>query len=209
MMKSIWATVGDSQRSVDAAVGGITRKAYDAAAPGGPGEWTTDAERRVGMAGAVEEVMQHLVTDYHLALRPVGGEKDLVAVLPVSGARAAGAGEAVSGNHLPPHPIEITDQAGARLGLRPPVAVERRGVHWPVARGIEAAGSHRQEERRQYETGEQWSRHVRCQGNRRAADRPRANRLTGKDKDRPFAARRGLGLSRCESQHVSPRVPGA
>src|SRR5439155_15184970 len=149
MMKSIWATVGDSQRSVDAAVGGITRKAYDAAAPGGPGEWTTDAERRVGMAGAVEEVMQHLVTDYHLALRPVGGEKDLVAVLPVSGARAAGAGEAVSGNHLPPHPIEITDQAGARLGLRPPVAVEGRGVHRPVARWVEAAGRHRQEVRLQ------------------------------------------------------------
>jgi hypothetical protein len=33
--------------------------------------------------------------------------------------------------------------------------------------------------------------------------------LPGKDKDRSFAARRGLGLSRCESEHVSPRVPGA
>jgi hypothetical protein len=208
-MRSIRATVRDSQRSIDAAAGGITRKAYDAAAPGGPGQWTTDAEWRVGMAGAVEEIMQHLVTDHHLALGPVGGEKDLVAGLPVSGARAAGAGEAVSGNDLPPHPIEVTDQAGARLGLRPPVAVEGRGIHRSVARGIEAAGDHRQKDRRQYETGAQWSRHLRCEGNRRAADRPRANRLTGKDNDRPFAAPRGLGLSRCESEHVSPRVPGA
>jgi hypothetical protein len=208
-MRSMRATVRDSQRSIDAAAGGITRKAYNAGAPGGPGQWTTDAERRVGMAGAVEEIMQHLVTDHHLALRPVGGEKDLVAGLPVSGARAAGAGEAVSGNHLPPHPIEVADQAGARLGLRPPVAVEGRGIHRSVARGIEAAGDHRQKDRRQYESGEQWSRHVPYQGNRRAVDRPRANRLPGKDKDRSFAARRGLGLSRCESAHVSPRVPGA
>jgi len=201
-------TAGVSQRSIDAAAGGITRKAYDAPAPGGPGEWTTDAERRVGMPGAVEEVMQHLVTDHHLALGPVGSEEDLVSGLPVSGARAAGAGEAVPGNHLPPHPIEVTDQAGARLGLRPPVAVKGRRVHRLVARGIEAAGEHRQKERRQYETGEQWSRHIRCEGNRRAADRPRAKRLTGKDKERAFAARCGLGLSRCESQHVSPRVTG-
>jgi hypothetical protein len=196
------------RRSIDSAAGGVTRKAYDAAAPGGPGEWTTDAERRVRMAGAVEKIMQHLVTDHHLALRPVGGDEDLVAGLPVSGARAAGAGEAVSGNHLPPHPIEVADQAGACLGLRPPFAVEGRRIHRHVARGIEAAGDHTQKDRCRYEAEEKWSRHVTSQGNRRAADRPTGNRLTGNDKDTPIAARTGWGLSRCESRDVSPRALG-
>src|SRR5919202_1684098 len=114
------------RRSVDIVMGGVAPKACHAAAPGGPGEGAADAEGRVRMAGTVEKIMQHLVTDHHLVLSPVARDEDLVAGLPMSGARAAGAGEAVTRDDLPPDPIEVAGQAGARLRLGPPFTVDGR-----------------------------------------------------------------------------------
>ena len=51
------------------------------------------------MAGPPEQVVQHLVPDDHLVHRKILGHIDPMAGLPMAGAVAARAGEAVAGDH--------------------------------------------------------------------------------------------------------------
>jgi hypothetical protein len=94
---------------------------------------------------------------------------------------------------MPLYPIEVADQTGARLRLRPPFAVDGRRIHGLLAHGIEPASDHCQKDRRRYETGEERPRHIAAEGNRRAADRPSAKCLSGKDKGMSNGASRRSG----------------
>ena len=109
--------------------------------PALPGERAAGAERRAGVSAPPHEIVQHLVADDHLVHGPVRGEEDLVAGVPVAHALPAGAGEALTRHDHPLDAVEIAAQAGARLGLLPPLPIDGGRLPRLASRGIESAGA--------------------------------------------------------------------
>jgi hypothetical protein len=97
------------------------------------------------VAGAVEDVVQHLVPNHHLVHGPVTSKKDVVIGAPVTCTLAAGALEAVPFYDRPTNPVEVSGTAGTGFRLRKPFTIDCRWPERHVPHWVEAASSQRQQ----------------------------------------------------------------
>ena len=170
------------------------------APPRGPGERAGTPEGRVRMAGAPEQVVQHLVANHHLVRGPILGQVDVVVRLPMAGASPTRALEPVAGHHRPLNSIEVPAQARTRLRLRPPLAIDGGWRHGRVLAWVETAGGEEGEEQ-EHRAGPEGAEagHTGPGGNRRAVERPLAKLMRHNTRGAPRGCVSRPALSTCEA----------
>ena len=173
-----------------------------AGVPGLPGQWATVAERRAGVPAAPHQVVEHFMTNDHLVHAPVRGEKDLVPRVPVPHTVAARAGKALTRHDHPLDAVEIAAESRTRLGLHPPLLIDRRWLPRLTPRGVEAAGG---EHSRKYHEGAAGAlEHESGQGNGRADRRRRCKPLSRNTDARASRPVRAVPLSGCKRPAQCP-----